>query len=68
MEVVQLMAFLIAHITFQIRRGFRSRIFFELKILFSLLFTTDDDALRHHQSPSPLFPLPGEEDVVVKFG
>ena len=62
------MALFFAHITFQIRRGFRSRIFFELKILFLLFY----DAKRRNQlsfwrhSPSPLFPLPGEEDSVFE--
>ncbi len=46
------MAFLFAHIISQIRHGFRSRIFFELKILFSCYSTPDTmgyDALRCHQ-------------------
>ncbi|MEX0724515.1 MAG: hypothetical protein WD053_11580, partial [Gracilimonas sp.] len=52
MEVVQLMALLFAHINFQIRRGFRSRIFFGLKIPFSfssLLVKPGYDALRRNQ-------------------
>jgi hypothetical protein len=48
MEVVRLMALLFAHINFQIRRGFRSRIFFELKIPFRSL--TAYNALRCKQS------------------
>ena len=65
------MALLFAHITFQIRRGFRSRIFFELKILTTLLFMAFYDALRRNQlllwqhRPSPLFLLPGEEDSLI---
>jgi hypothetical protein len=42
------MALLFAHIIFQIRRGFRSRIFFELKIP----FLPDYDALCRNQ-PAP---------------
>jgi hypothetical protein len=63
------MALLFAHIIFQIRRGFRSRIFFGLKIP----FLPGYDAQRRNQlslwrhSPSPLFPLPGEEDSVFEY-
>lgn len=76
MEVVRLMALLFAHITFQIRRGFRSRIFFELKILFlpdyaaqrrNPLIPTQSEAKFWHHRPSPLFPLPREEDSVFEY-
>jgi hypothetical protein len=75
MEVVRLMALLFAHINFQIRHGFRSRIFFGLKNPFSVFDLTGYDALRRNQlilSPwqhqlSPLFPLPGEEDSVFEY-
>lgn len=43
------MAFLIAHINFQIRHSFRSRIFFELKISTPLLLFTGYNGLRCDQ-------------------
>ena len=54
MEVVQLMALLLAHINFQIRHGFRSRIFFGLNFEVSLLklvlesLTGQDTQYYHH--------------------
>jgi hypothetical protein len=70
MEVVQLMALFFAHITFQIRRGIRSRIFFELKIFSSFFYFIVFDVLRlkpWQHRPSPLFPLPGMEGSVFEY-
>jgi len=63
------MALFFAHITFQIRRGFRSRIFFELKTLPSFFYSLVIGFLRlklWQHRPSPLFPLPGEEDSLIE--